>query len=82
MHHAEKKCAHFCFELWDMEQVHYGICEIGLFHWKNFINSHITQHRHKKDIIDWMGLVSVLLRKICYIRNYPVDLSVDMTEIS
>ena len=29
--HSEQKCAHFCLNgaLWDMEQVHSGICELG-----------------------------------------------------
>ena len=31
--HSEQKCVHFCSEwsIWDMEQMHSGICEIGPF---------------------------------------------------
>ena len=35
MLHSEQKCAHFDGALWDMEQVHSGICAIGLLHWSN-----------------------------------------------
>ena len=62
--HSEQKCAHFCSEwsnkaFWDMEQVHSGICEIGLS--RNWVGSSIwTQHSTSSGVLTFRELYPLL----------------------